>query len=358
VTQVAVVPANRQVNIVGQDIVAVVHNTSPTASLGAPTTDGDHHLEARARSRPSTAPCRPSPSAVTRSVVVDENAVEPNSPLAEASPQATRQALEEEFDPRARRSTARPRRVRASQKQEVTDLEAKANDAKAASRVGRGSLSPRQPDPRERKPNRKPEEKTTRKAGTTAKPPRRRGAADMPGLVTVPSSKVINLIGKDQAARVTNLHASASVYCGGDTVSSSSKDYTIAATANRIVNGPRWVIASTEAQVLVEELPVGVASTPGQTPTRHWMHGFKDTSTGTNTTVTANRAYVGQLNIPNRVTLTGAAYLIGTTGGTDKAVVALWDSTGKLLANSAKAGTTVGTATPTRRSTSRLRWRS
>src|SRR4051794_31737441 len=123
----------------------------------------------------------------------------------------------------------------------------------------------------------------------------------MPGIVTVPSTKAINIVGKDQAARVTNLTASTTaIYCGGDSVSSSSKDYTIAAAANRIVNGPRWAIASAEGQILVEELPVGVGQTPGQTNTRHYMHGYKDTSTGTNTTVTDNRAYVGALNITSR----------------------------------------------------------
>ncbi len=40
----------------------------------------------------------------------------------------------------------------------------------------------------------------------------------------------------------------------------------------------------------------------------------------------------------------GVQYLIGSVGGTDKAIVALYNSSGVLLGNSALAGTTVGTA--------------
>lgn len=166
----------------------------------------------------------------------------------------------------------------------------------------------------------------------------------MPGLLTLPSNKAINVIGKDQAARVKNTASSGTAYFGGDSVTSSSNDYSLAAGESRIVNGPRWGIGSAELLLLLEDLPVGVGQTPGQTNTRFYMHGYKDTSTGTDTTVTTNRAYVGALNITSRVTLTGAAFLIGGTGGTHKAVVALWDSTGKLLASSLSAGTTVGTA--------------
>ena len=42
--------------------------------------------------------------------------------------------------------------------------------------------------------------------------------------------------------------------------------------------------------------------------------------------------------------VTGIAFLIGATGGTDKVIVELHDSTGALIATSALAGATVGTA--------------
>lgn len=47
---------------------------------------------------------------------------------------------------------------------------------------------------------------------------------------------------------------------------------------------------------------------------------------------------------PYPTTISGIGYLIGSVGGTDKAIVGLYSSAGALLANSALAGTTVGTA--------------
>lgn len=67
---------------------------------------------------------------------------------------------------------------------------------------------------------------------------------------------------------------------------------------------------------------------------------------GTDTAGTANRLMVTKLFIPNKCTITGLGYLIGSVGGTDKAVVSIYNAAGILLANSTVAGggTTVGTA--------------
>lgn len=65
---------------------------------------------------------------------------------------------------------------------------------------------------------------------------------------------------------------------------------------------------------------------------------------GTNSTVVAAELYCTELRMPNSKLLTGLAPHIGTTGGTDKWIVALYDSAGNLVANSAVAGATVGTA--------------
>jgi hypothetical protein len=69
-------------------------------------------------------------------------------------------------------------------------------------------------------------------------------------------------------------------------------------------------------------------------------------TSGTSTQGVANKQWISSLFIPANVTLTGLAFLIGTTGGTDKAIVALYDNAGNLVANSttASSGTTVGTA--------------
>lgn len=56
--------------------------------------------------------------------------------------------------------------------------------------------------------------------------------------------------------------------------------------------------------------------------------------------------YFGEISVPAYCTATGVGYLIGSVGGTDKAVVTLYDRNGTLLANSTvtASGTTVGTA--------------
>lgn len=65
---------------------------------------------------------------------------------------------------------------------------------------------------------------------------------------------------------------------------------------------------------------------------------------GTDTAGVAGTRFTASLFIPHIVTLTGIGFLIGSVGGTDKAIVELHDADGTLLANSALAGVTVGTA--------------
>ncbi|NBW20220.1 MAG: hypothetical protein EBR82_70850 [Caulobacteraceae bacterium] len=62
-------------------------------------------------------------------------------------------------------------------------------------------------------------------------------------------------------------------------------------------------------------------------------------SMGTNTTLVAGTAYFSEIFIPRPVTLTGIAVLNGATVGTNNGLVALYDSNGQLVANSALAGT-------------------
>ena len=64
---------------------------------------------------------------------------------------------------------------------------------------------------------------------------------------------------------------------------------------------------------------------------------------GTDKTPVSGTRYSCSIFIPHNMILTGIGYLIGTVGGTDKAIVELHDADGTLLANSALAGTTVGT---------------
>lgn len=73
--------------------------------------------------------------------------------------------------------------------------------------------------------------------------------------------------------------------------------------------------------------------------------GTAYTSINTNgTTLSATTQYCTEAFLPLNKNLTGIAVLNGTTVGTDKHLVALYDANGVLLANSATAGVTSATA--------------
>lgn len=61
-------------------------------------------------------------------------------------------------------------------------------------------------------------------------------------------------------------------------------------------------------------------------------------------TTVAGTRYVVSVDIGSQTQITGIAALIGSTGGTDNLIVELHDSTGKLVATSALAGTLAGAA--------------
>lgn len=67
-------------------------------------------------------------------------------------------------------------------------------------------------------------------------------------------------------------------------------------------------------------------------------------TTGTDVACTNGTLYYAGLWVPGEVLVRGIGYLIGSVGGTDKVIVSLHDAGGAVLANSATAGTTVGTA--------------
>ena len=67
-------------------------------------------------------------------------------------------------------------------------------------------------------------------------------------------------------------------------------------------------------------------------------------SVGTNTTTVAGTIYWAEVNIPRNMDITGIAVLNGATVGADLGVVALYNSAGTLVANSALAGATTSGA--------------
>lgn len=67
------------------------------------------------------------------------------------------------------------------------------------------------------------------------------------------------------------------------------------------------------------------------------------TTSGTDTFGIATVIWVSEVFIPANSLITGVSYLIGSVGGTDKAIAVLYDAAGNVVANSDTAGTTVGT---------------
>lgn len=93
----------------------------------------------------------------------------------------------------------------------------------------------------------------------------------------------------------------------------------------------------------------GVAAAGGFTAHPYNAHTWQPiaATSGTDTACTNGTAYCGSVRVIANMTITGIVYLIGSVGGTDKVIVSLHDSAGNLLANSALAGATVGTAANT-----------
>jgi hypothetical protein len=67
-------------------------------------------------------------------------------------------------------------------------------------------------------------------------------------------------------------------------------------------------------------------------------------TSGTDTPCTNGTVYVGRVRVDAPCRATGIQYLVGSVGGTDKAIATLYDESGNLLRSGAVAGVTVGTA--------------
>ena len=168
----------------------------------------------------------------------------------------------------------------------------------------------------------------------------------MPSYMKCDTSRPINLVGSEQAAVITNGATTGTLYVGGPTVSAASSSYSIAAGASRPVKGPAWGIASTSIPVSTNE--ISIPKLKPNAPTRWWVGNtpLDDAAAGggASATPTAGTAFLGQVDILERCTLTGIRYLAGGTGGTDDVLVALYDYKGNPLVWSAITGAVCGTA--------------
>lgn len=100
---------------------------------------------------------------------------------------------------------------------------------------------------------------------------------------------------------------------------------------SRLAGNLRWVRGGIE--------PI----TPGGSKKFITWPALTSLTAGTDVTPVAGTRYTSEILVPYNMTMTGIGYLIGTAGGTDKAIVELHDANGTLLAYSAVAGVTVGT---------------
>jgi hypothetical protein len=73
-------------------------------------------------------------------------------------------------------------------------------------------------------------------------------------------------------------------------------------------------------------------------------HPISSLTVGADQIPVAGTVYYAPVFVPYRKTIVSLGYLIGSVGGTDKAIAGLYNAEGKLLAQTANAGATVGTA--------------
>src|ERR1035437_4838564 len=111
-------------------------------------------------------------------------------------------------------------------------------------------------------------------------------------------------------------------------------------------------------QVLSSVTPVTLADrvanleaalSAGQVPGLIGVHNYAaynvpaTLTSGTDTTGIANQIWISEMSIDKNTLITGLSFLIGTVGGTDKAIAILYNAAGAILATSAVAGVVVGT---------------
>ena len=110
------------------------------------------------------------------------------------------------------------------------------------------------------------------------------------------------------------------------------------------MSGTTMSLSSTLAVTGASTLTGGIANGSGLL--KNFSHGFRPDSltAGTSTTPSATTVYLTQIYVPVNATLTGVKVSNGATVGTDKYIVALFDSAGTPVANSALAGATTSGA--------------
>lgn len=135
-------------------------------------------------------------------------------------------------------------------------------------------------------------------------------------------------------------------YKAEPSVTSSSSS--VATEKSVVINTTTWILSASQSTVEVrQQTPVYSIETPVQPPAFYggWYTPIAATS-GTDSTPAEKKLYTTQIFVPCNKRVRGIGYLVGSVGGTNKAIAALFDYEGNKLANSSEAteGATVGTA--------------
>lgn len=179
-----------------------------------------------------------------------------------------------------------------------------------------------------------------------------------------------NLIPCPSGAKVTVISQGATLYYKSTSdVTSASSDGTIASGASTTFTSPQYVITATGASTEVfvsnddtftEDLRIGDDLTTPNSPAQETGAPvisqpatiFSDggppatATSGTDTAFADGTLFLTSVFVPANFTATGAGFLVGSVGGTDKVIVNVWTSAGVHVIGStvAASGTTAGTA--------------
>lgn len=143
----------------------------------------------------------------------------------------------------------------------------------------------------------------------------------------------------DNPKRITNGYGGKLYYKNAADVSTSSTE--VAVGSSKVTQENLWLISETESKVTVA--PSLAANAPGFYA-GNW-NPVAATS-GTDTTPAEKKLFLTSVYLPVKKTISGIGYLVGSVGGTNKAIAGLFSSEGAKIGNSSETteGTTVGTA--------------
>ena len=128
---------------------------------------------------------------------------------------------------------------------------------------------------------------------------------------------------------------------------------TLGVTSDVAVNSSKFTVAASSGNTVVAGTlgVTGVTTVTGgiaQAAAYSGAHNIAPATatSGTDTACADGTQFVSSVYLPANITLTGAKFLVGSVGGTDKVYVVLYDAAGNVLANSdlTAGGATLGTA--------------